>query len=185
MHTDNRHRHSKRLGHGAHGKQFGFTLVELVMVIIILGVLAVYAAPRMFDTSAVNSRGFHDSALAYLRYAQKTAIAQRRIVCVAFTGTTAITLSMAQNASTSAVTVNDCTTPTSPALTGPKGETPATLTAKSTAAFTTTPANFNFNGLGQPIASSGGAAKTTAMVLQVSGVSKSITVEPATGYVHE
>lgn len=64
------------------GAARGFTLIELIMVIVILGVLAVFVAPRL-NTDDFNARGFHDETLALLRFAQKTAIAQRRVVCVA------------------------------------------------------------------------------------------------------
>lgn len=156
--------------------QSGFTLVELIMVIIILGVLAVFAAPRMFDKNDAYARGFHDETLGYLRYAQKTAIAQRRTVCVTFGGSNSITLTIASNAATF-----DCSTAS--ALSGPNGAAPVVLTAKPGVAYTAAPTSFNFNGLGQPITSLGGAQAT--QTLQVAEVDRSITVETSTGYVHE
>ena len=71
----------------------GFTLIELIMVVVMLGVLAVFAAPRILNTGDFNARGFHDETLSLLRYAQKTAIAQRRTVCVALNDT-GVTLTM-------------------------------------------------------------------------------------------
>ena len=65
-------------------RQQGFTIVELITIIIILGILAAIAAPRFFDRNVFASRGFHDQVIATLRHAQKTAIAQRSFVCVAF-----------------------------------------------------------------------------------------------------
>ena len=61
----------------------GFTLVELVTIIIILGILAVVAIPRM-DTSVYRVTEFHDQTVAALRFAQKTAVSHRRTVCVSF-----------------------------------------------------------------------------------------------------
>lgn len=161
----------------APGRLRGFTLIELIMVIVLLGVLAVFAGPRMLRSSDFYARGFHDETLAYLRYAQKTAVAQRRTVCVAFGGST-VTLTIASAAGTT-----NCST--AGTITGPKGESPVTLTARSgvTYSSTPTPINFGFDGLGQPITSSGSAQAT--QTIQVNGASRSITVETATGYVHE
>src|ERR1035437_7525698 len=65
----------------------GFTMIELVMVMVIIGILAVVAIARM-DTSGYRALEFHDKTVAALRYAQKTATSHRRLVCVAFTAST-------------------------------------------------------------------------------------------------
>ncbi len=152
----------------------GFTLVELIMVIVILGVLAVYAAPRMFNSNDFYARGFHDETLGLLRYAQKAAIAQRRTVCVAFTSTSA-TLTMASAAST-----YNCAT--AAALTGPNGS--PTITARSGVTYNTTtpPVDFNFDGLGRPINSSGAAMATQNIKIDNAA---DVVVEASTGYVHD
>ena len=155
----------------------GFTLIELIMVIVILGVLAVFAAPRLLRPSDFYVQGFHDETLAYLRFAQKTAVAQRRTVCVAFAASS-LTLTIASAAATFS-----CATPGT--LTGPKGETPVTLTNTHGVVYGTTPTNFYFDGLGQPITIGGAGAAQATQTFQVSGASKTITVETATGYVHE
>jgi MSHA pilin protein MshC len=152
--------------------QAGFTLVELVMVIVLLGILAVYAVPRILNSGDFYARGFHDQSMAYLRYAQKTAIAQRRTVCVTLSSN-AISLRIANTAGS-----NTC----SSALAGPAGE--AGLSARSGVAFSGTPNSFNFDALGQPVNNTTGAVGAT-QTLQVANVSRSITIETVTGYVHE
>ena len=160
----------------------GFTLVELVMVIVILGVLAVFVAPRLVDKHDLYAKGFHDETLAYLRYAQKTAIAQRRTVCIAF-GTNSLSLQIALNAPTGATTNADCTA-FAPSFVGPKGESPPLLSAKGSVIYSPTPTTLNFNGLGQPT-SGAGVVLTTRSSLQVQGAPNTIIVEAATGYVHD
>jgi MSHA pilin protein MshC len=150
----------------------GFTLVELVMVMVLVGVLAVYAVPRMLNTGDFYARGFHDQSLGYLRFAQKTAIAQRRTVCVSLSAS-AISLRIASVAGSNSCTAN---------LAGPGGE--AGLTARSGVALSSAPVSFNFDALGQPVNAATGAA-APAQVLQVVGVTPSITIEAGTGYVHE
>ena len=155
----------------------GFTLIELIMVIVMLGVLSVFVAPRMFNSQDFYAKGFHDETMAYLRYAQKTAIAQRRTVCVTF-GANSLSLAAASAAGTT-----DCSAAAT-SFTGPRGESPPSLTAKGSVAYSTTPAALHFNGLGQPTTSAG-SVLTVPRTLQVIGISKTVTVEAATGFVHE
>ena len=156
---------------GWRARTHGFTLIELIMVIVMLGVLAVFAAPRMFNRNDFEARGFHDQTLGVLRFAQKTAIAQRRSVCVAFTPNS-LTLTIANAEGIAACTV---------ALNGPTGL--ATLTAPPNVSYVLpVPGAFRFDGLGQPLTGISTAAPRT---INVVNATRTINVEAATGYVHD
>ena len=157
-------------GWPGHRASAGFTLIELVMVLVLTGVLAVFLAPRLSGIGDFNARGFHDETLAMLRYAQKTAIAQRRLVCVGFSANTAtLTQDADQNPATGA---NGCEAN----LTGPRGESPGLITGRGSAQYASTPAVVVFDGLGQPDA---------GRSIQVQGHSVAVLVESVTGHVHE
>lgn len=53
----------------------GFTIVELVMTIVIMGILAAVVGPRFFDRQGLDERLFFEHTLAAVRYGQKLAIA--------------------------------------------------------------------------------------------------------------
>jgi len=55
--------------------QVGVTLVELVCVVVIMGILAAVAGPRMFANRVFQERGFANEVAASLRYARRIAIA--------------------------------------------------------------------------------------------------------------
>ena len=66
--------------------QRGFTLTELITVIVIVGILSVAALPRFFTVSDFEDRGSADQVKSLLRFAQKTAIAQHQNISVAISG---------------------------------------------------------------------------------------------------
>jgi MSHA pilin protein MshC len=55
--------------------QRGFTIVELVMTIVIMGILAAVVGPRFFDRQVFDERLFFEESVAAVRYAQKLALA--------------------------------------------------------------------------------------------------------------
>lgn len=142
----------------------------MVLVMVVAGVLAVFVAPRLVGINDFNARGFHDETLALLRYAQKSAVAQRRPVCVSFIATGA---SLSIDADRSAATG---TLGCEADLTGARGERPAAVLARGPVQYTSVPAPVVFDGLGRP---SAGAT------IQVGGAARQVTVEAVTGYVHD
>ena len=148
----------------------GFTLVELIMTMVIIGILAAVAAPRFFNSNVFQSRGFADQVQATLRYAQKEAIAQHRNVCVTFTlpAPSTITLRIASlNGAASACDTN---------LVAPTGGA-YVITAPAGIAFAALPTAFNFDALGRP-------NPNAAQTINITGATNGISIEAETGYVH-
>ncbi|MCG8316240.1 MAG: prepilin-type N-terminal cleavage/methylation domain-containing protein [Pseudomonadales bacterium] len=52
----------------------GFTLIELIAVILLLSILAIVAVPRFFSKTTFDERFFFDDALSSIRYARKLAV---------------------------------------------------------------------------------------------------------------
>lgn len=64
----------------------GFTVVELIAVIVVLGIVSAMALPRLTDRSAFQARGFEDEVLAALRHARALAVASGCAVQVSIAG---------------------------------------------------------------------------------------------------
>ena len=56
----------------------GFTLTEMVVTMIILGVLSVFLVPNLIGVSVVQQRADYDKFTSALQYARKAAIARSR-----------------------------------------------------------------------------------------------------------
>lgn len=60
----------------------GFTLIELVAVLVLAGLLATFAVNRFFQRDTFDARSFADQVTNIVRYGQKLAVAQNRAVFV-------------------------------------------------------------------------------------------------------
>ena len=56
----------------------GFTLAELVIIILLIGILAVFVAPRMLDVTSTKAAAFADKLRADIRYTQNAAMTANR-----------------------------------------------------------------------------------------------------------
>ena len=140
----------------------GFSLVELIVTILVLGILAVVVLPRLGGND-FDALKFYDESLAAVRYAQKVAVAQNTQVFVISTPT-----------SLSVCYAAGCGT----RVLDPSKNAPFIVTPGSAGiGLQSPPATFSFNGLGKP-----SAGPVTFSFL--GAPARSFTVEAETGYVH-
>ncbi|MFN0186168.1 MAG: Tfp pilus assembly protein FimT/FimU [Aquabacterium sp.] len=90
----------------------GFTMVELIAVLMLLGIAMVTVLPRMTAALDLRNEAWRDQVLAAVRHAQTTARSHRRLVCAAL-GDGAVKLSIARERAAGGCDVN---------LPGPDGD---------------------------------------------------------------
>lgn len=149
------------------GSSRGFTMVELILVMVIAGILAAVAVPRMVGRTSFDTRGFADQLAATVRFAQKLAVSQRREVSVHLTANDA-TLCYGPIAPCAAASQAP----------GPGGEKPYTVTAPG--GVTIAPVTvLTFDRGGRPDIAA-------QLDIQVNGSgTHHVLVEQETGYVHD
>lgn len=125
----------------------GFTLIELIVVIIVVSILSVTILPRFANKADFEQAGFRDRTVAVLQYARKIAISSRRYICVTV-GAGSINLKMVPTLPDDAV-APDCAQAHIPLLI--PGSSDATLSAPSGVVLAVTAGSspFTFDSLGQ------------------------------------
>lgn len=166
----------------------GFTMVELIVVLVVIGVMSAVAFGRFFVRGDYDASGFAAQVRATLRYGQQLAIAQNRPIYV-YLDSTSVALCFAANCS-AANHVRDpgggnsfnggqCGTDRSWACVAPP--TNVTLGLSPAGAANN---HFFFDASGKPQLSSG--AEFSSLNLQVSAgnVQQAVRVQWETGYVY-
>lgn len=140
-------------------------MVEMVVVIVIVGVLALTVIPRFVGRVGFDARGFFDEAQAMLRYGQKIAVAQHTDV---FVRLNAGVLELCYDAGCASRVLN------------PADQAAFTKTAPSGVTIASGAASFSFSALGKPVPD----AAVTFTISAAGEPLRTITVERETGYVH-
>jgi len=169
-------------------KDNGFTIVELVVTILIIGILSTTVAPRFFGTKSFENRKASDELLSALRYAQQ--LAMNRGGDIEFI------------LNSNSFTVQRSTTEDKK-LRSPDGVIPytkifpagvtATAINTSDSVSITPPLQLNYTGLGQPINLSAMDHPLTAFsneprnfpTIQIKIGDFDINIESETGYAHK
>jgi MSHA pilin protein MshC len=146
----------------------GFTLVELVVVMTVIGILAVTLGPRFFTQSVFSQRGYADELASALRFAQKAAVSSECPTQLTLTSTTYV-------ATQQAASGNSCNPSDTTWSTPVMGADGAAIQGSAPANTTASPlGNFQFDGQGR-LASSPGTTLTIG--------ARTITIVPGTGFV--
>lgn len=153
-------------------RQAGFTMTEMLVVIVVMGILASVAIPRFMTRLPEEERGVRSQLQMMLRHAQKVAIAQRRDTCVIRQATQVI-----------AVYTNAAGCSAALPLTAPGTGDDYVDPIPPVGIVIAGAASIRFNALGQPVNVATGVLLTANQTFTV-GSQPVLTVAQETGFVY-
>lgn len=168
----------------------GFTIVELILVIVLIGIISTVAVMRFTDTRHFSAIAFSQEVRSLVRFGQKLAIAQNRAIYLV---TSPSRVALCYNPS--------CSQPvTSPVLGNSERQQTGLACANEAWLCEGVPNGISmgasplssmfFNALGRPFAGSdspaGDISTFSTMTISIGGgeTAQVITIERETGYVH-
>lgn len=153
----------------------GFTLIELVVVMILMAILATVAAPRFFASGDFEAPAFAQELASSARYAQKLALTGGCPVQLQITSATHYQLRQAQAAPAAACD----TVYTRPVLRPGSGDEFAATAPAGASIGGTLPLTLQFDARGAPAA--GGVALAADLLIPVGP--RSVRITARSGYV--
>ncbi len=149
----------------------GFTLVELIIVLVMVGVLAVFVAPRTTSTQIITLPAVGERLIATIRYAQSLSMSQGQRYRINFTGSTYQITDMAGGLIVQPVSASPDATSVAPATLS--GYNPPLINSY-----------LAFDGRGVPYVSATVALAGSATITVTAGSeTKNIVIAPETGRV--
>jgi len=153
----------------------GFTLIELIVVMLLMAILAATAVPRLFDSGAFEGPAFAQELASAARYAQKLAVTSGCPVRFTLLDATHYELTQPQNAPGASCD----TTFTRPVAHPGTGATFAAAAPFGVTVGGTLPLTVEFQASGKPYV--GGVESTADITIPVTG--RSIVIAARSGYV--
>jgi MSHA pilin protein MshC len=181
-------------------RQAGFTMVELITVMIIIGILSAAGFARFIDRKGFDADEFVGQTKSMLRFAQKVAIAQNRPVYVRLNGASVALCFDSACASANRVQAPGGTNSGSSATLSACGSdgkweceavpSNVSYTMSPSAPYTGTNNFFYFDALGRPYAATDATSSPTSTFASLTinivadSTARPVYVELETGYVH-
>jgi prepilin-type N-terminal cleavage/methylation domain-containing protein len=151
----------------------GFTLIELVAVLILIAILAVAVFPRVPEKESLTIKGRAEQLASDIRYVQTLSMTRGERFCIAISGT---------GYRLQGTTANACDA--SKPETHPAGLTQPIAICGSDCTVTAPTATIQFDGLGVPWNSAGDTALGNSTVtISDAGGSKQVQISQTTGRV--
>jgi prepilin-type N-terminal cleavage/methylation domain-containing protein len=156
--------------------QRGFTMLELVVVIVILGAMSIYVAPRLNLGLDIRNDAWLDQVTSAVRFARDTAVSHRRLVCMTV-GASSVSLRIA-----STNPASSCDTD----LAGPDGTAAFISDIGGSGSLTISPVNGGlvyFQPNGKITTNGAGTTLTNRTIYMDDTPGEFITLYPETGHV--